>query len=90
MSPVMSGSLRGTPWHSLPSQGLPPVYMQNASLEMAQTWVIEATRTITGYTIAPFLTDALEGFDVNTPEDFARAEVLIDDHVTGNSHRDNK
>ena len=78
MQPVMRGChADGTPWHSSPSQSLPAVYKQNASLEMAQTWVIEGTKTISGYHIAPFFTEDLEGFDINTPEDFAEAERLL-------------
>ena len=76
MTPVLVGSFNGTPWHSLPTQVLPPIYLQTASLEIAQTWVIAGTRTITGTTIAPFLTDALESFDINTPADFVEAERL--------------
>jgi CMP-N,N'-diacetyllegionaminic acid synthase len=78
MQPVLRGChADGTPYHSAPSQSLPAVYMQNASLEMAQTWVIEGTKTISGYHVAPFLTDGVEGFDVNTPEDFERAERIV-------------
>jgi CMP-N,N'-diacetyllegionaminic acid synthase len=75
MQPVIRGCHQdGTPYHSSPTQSLPAVYMQNASLEMAQTWVIEGTKTIAGYHIAPFLTDAMEGMDINTEEDFIEAE----------------
>ena len=78
MQPVLRGSHPdGTYYHSSPTQSLPPVYMQNASLEMAQTWVIEGTKTISGYHIAPFLTEGLEGFDINTEEDFAEAERIV-------------
>jgi CMP-N-acetylneuraminic acid synthetase len=77
MEPVLGGYLNGTPNHSCPTQSLPHVYVQNASLEMARTAVVRATQTISGYRIAPFLTDALEGFDINTPEDWVRAEELV-------------
>ena len=77
MQPVIRGCHPdGTPYHSSPTQSLPAVYMQNASLEMAQTWVIEGTKTISGYHVAPFLTDAIEGFDINDESDFTEAEVL--------------
>jgi CMP-N,N'-diacetyllegionaminic acid synthase len=77
MRPIQHGSFGGTPWHSLPTQSLPPVYKQNASLEMAQTWVIEGTKTISGYTIAPFLTEDREGIDINDENDFALAELIM-------------
>lgn len=79
MRPVMGGQHDdGTPWHSSPTQSLPAVYKQNASLEIACVEAIKATGTISGYRIAPFFTDALEGFDLNTPEDWAEAERLLD------------
>lgn len=77
MRPVLDGlHADGTPWHSSPTQSLPVVYMQNASLEMAQTWALLATRSISGYIVAPLLTDAVESVDINTPADFEKAERL--------------
>lgn len=65
------------PWHSLPTQTLPQVYVQNASLEMAWSYVIPSFGTISGTKIAPFFTEGYEGFDVNTEEDFERAAQLV-------------
>lgn len=75
------------PWHSSPSQQLPKVYVQNASLEIAwrycaaqpalsvaNTYADHAT--IAGVTICPFFTVGYEGFDLNTPDDWTRAEAL--------------
>lgn len=62
-------------------QSMPEVYWQNASLEMAWTRVVKETGTITGYTIAPFFTSYLEGFDINSPKDWAEAEYAVS---TGN------
>jgi CMP-N,N'-diacetyllegionaminic acid synthase len=76
MKPVMSGVINDTPFHSSPTQALPVVYKQNASLEIAQTWVITHTDTISGTLIAPFYTEPLEGFDVNEESDFIEAERL--------------
>lgn len=74
--PVLSGKHPdGTPYHSSPTQSLPEVYVQNASLEMAHRWVID-TGTISGSRIAPFFTDDLEGFDINTEADFTQAELI--------------
>lgn len=77
LCPVMQGSIHGTPLHSMPTQSLPVVYKQNASLEIARVDAIKATGTISGHRIAPFFTEALEGFDVNTPEEWAEAERLV-------------
>ena len=70
-----------TPFHSLPSQVLDPVYVQNASLEMAWCWVLDRTRTISGTTVCPFLTDEIEGFDINTERDWQEAERLADRYL---------
>lgn len=75
MRPVMPNPKPGaTPWHSTPYQSLPPVYVQNASLEIARTAAPLRTGTISGTVIMPFLTEGLEGFDINGPEDWLLAE----------------
>jgi len=67
------------PWHSTPYQALPPVYVQNASLEIAWTRVVFERRTIAGDTVVPFVTEGHEGFDINDPYDWMVAERLIAD-----------
>jgi len=67
----------GTPWHSSPTQSLPPVYVQNSSLEMAWTYVVKSYGSITGKKIAPFFTEGYEGFSLDYPDDWAEAERLI-------------
>jgi N-acylneuraminate cytidylyltransferase len=69
----------GQPWHSTPYQALPPVYVQNASLEIAWTRVVFERRTIAGDTLVPFVTEGSEGFDINDPYDWMVAERLIAD-----------
>jgi CMP-N,N'-diacetyllegionaminic acid synthase len=69
----------GQPWHSTPYQALPPVYVQNASLEIAWTRVVFERRTIAGDTVVPFVTEGHEGFDINDPYDWMVAERLIAD-----------
>jgi CMP-N,N'-diacetyllegionaminic acid synthase len=75
MRPLMANpDADGTPWHSTPYQALPPVYVQNASLEIARCDVPLHKGTIAGDVIMPFLTEGLEGFDINGPEDWILAE----------------
>ena len=77
LEPVMDGHHPdGTPWHSSPTQSLPEVYRQNASLEIARTDMIRATGMISGVRVWPLLTDPIESLDLNTPEDWAEAEQL--------------
>ena len=62
---------------STPYQALPPVYVQNASLEIAWTKVVFGRRTIAGDVMVPFITEGYEGFDINDPHDWVIAERLL-------------
>jgi CMP-N,N'-diacetyllegionaminic acid synthase len=82
MRPVMTGPDRAaTPWHSSPYQSLPPIYVQNASLEIARCEAPLRMGTISGTEIMPFLTEGLEGFDINTTEDWIVAEHHVREHA---------
>jgi CMP-N,N'-diacetyllegionaminic acid synthase len=81
MRPVVSNpDPAGTPWHSLPYQALPPVHVQNASLEIARVAAPLELGTIAGRSIMPFHTEGLEGFDINSPEDWVLAEHYVRRH----------
>lgn len=71
----------GTPWHSQPTQNLPRVYVQNASLEIAWTDTVRRTGTIAGERILAFETQGWEGFDINTERDWWVAERAIAEGV---------
>jgi N-acylneuraminate cytidylyltransferase len=60
----------GAPWHSRQYQALPPVYVQNASLEIAWTRVATELKSISGDVLTPFFTQGDEGFDINNMEDW--------------------
>jgi N-acylneuraminate cytidylyltransferase len=78
MRPVVSNpDAHGTPWHSTPYQALPPVFVQNASLEIARSSVVLDQGTIAGESILPFVTEGLEGFDINAPDDWLLAELHV-------------
>lgn len=78
MRPIIHGCHPdGTPFHSSPTQSLPPVYKQTSSLEMAQTWVIDGTKTISGYHIAPFLVEEAEALSIDTESDWEAAEAYL-------------
>jgi N-acylneuraminate cytidylyltransferase len=64
--PVQSGV---TDWYSSPTQTLPEVWIQNASLEIARLRNVTEQGSITGNRILGFETQGLEGFDLNTPQD---------------------
>jgi CMP-N,N'-diacetyllegionaminic acid synthase len=67
----------GVPYHSRQYQALPEVYVQNSSLEIAWTRVATEHGSIAGERVVPFLTEGLEGFSVDYPEDFEAAERAV-------------
>ena len=73
------GGAAGQPWHSTPYEALPPVYVQNASLEIAWTRTVTERRTIAGDVLVPFVTEGFEGFDINDLSDWIVAERLLAD-----------
>ncbi len=78
MEPVMKNpNKHGTPWHSMPTQSLPQIYVQNASLEISRFDVPLKKGTIAGANIIPFFTKEHEGFDINKPEDWIVAVHLV-------------
>lgn len=78
MTPLLPQPEGETPLHSRQYQALPPVYAQNSSLELAWRHVLDGPRpTISGTRVAPFLTEPLEGFSIDYPEDLTRAEALV-------------
>jgi N-acylneuraminate cytidylyltransferase len=78
MRPLLEQPTGGTPYHSMQYQSLPKVYVQNSSLEIAWTRVLAPPRpTIAGERVAPFATEGAEGFSIDYPDDFERAERLV-------------
>jgi len=78
MKPLLQQDPADQPWHSSQTQTLPEVYVQNASLEIARSRVVFDGHTIAGNVVMPFFTEGLEGFDVNTREDWLLAEKFIE------------
>lgn len=78
MVPILRAeSVERVPQHSCPTQTLPPVYVQNASLEIARTAVVKDTNTISGFQVAPFFTHDFEGVNLDTEADWDHAEAII-------------
>lgn len=75
--PVMPRQDSGVDWFSSPTQTLPEVWVQNASLEFAHLRCVFNDRSITGKLILPFKTTFPEGLDINRPEDISRIESLV-------------
>jgi CMP-N,N'-diacetyllegionaminic acid synthase len=77
MLPVLPFSNENTPWHSCQYSALPEVFAQDASLEIAWTNVALERNSISGEAIVPFISNGLEGFDINEVEDWYLAEYYL-------------
>ena len=77
MSPLLDQSELDVAWHAGQYQALPPVYSQNSALEIAWTRVVTETGTREGSVLAPFLTQGLEGFNVDDEDDWKQAARLV-------------
>lgn len=77
MRPLLEQPAEGVPFHSSQYQALPPVYVQNSSLEIAWTRVLDDPGDIAGRMVLPFLTERQEGFTVDYPDDWDRAEAVL-------------
>lgn len=78
MRPLLDQSHLDVAWHAGQFQALPPVYVQNSALEIAWARVVEETGSREGRTVAPFLTQGYEGFNIDDEDDFAAAVRLVD------------
>ena len=77
MSPLLDQSELDVAWHAGQYQALPAVYSQNSALEIAWTRVVTETGTREGSVLAPFLTQGLEGFNVDDEDDWEQAARLV-------------
>jgi CMP-N,N'-diacetyllegionaminic acid synthase len=64
------------PWHSTQYQWLPEIYVQNTSLEIAWTRVLEGDQAQAGNVIMPFFTQGNEGLVIDYERDFRIAEEI--------------
>jgi CMP-N,N'-diacetyllegionaminic acid synthase len=79
MRPLLEQAHLDVAWHAGQYQALPPIYVQNSALEIAWTRVVSQTGTREGKVVAPYLTEAHEGFNIDDEEDWDRARRLLDD-----------
>jgi N-acylneuraminate cytidylyltransferase len=79
MRPLLDQSHLAVAWHAGQYQALPRVYVQNSALEIARCRVVWETHTREGRVLTPFLTEGLEGFNIDYEEDWERAECLVAD-----------
>lgn len=76
--PLLSVQSEGVEWHSSPTQSLPQVWVQNASLEIARSNCVTEFNSISGKKILSFKTLYPEGLDLNTPADELVLRSVVD------------
>ncbi len=65
------------PLHSRQYAALPEVYIQDSSLEIARVRAVQEQGSISGERVLPFLSRGVEGFSIDYPDDWQRAEALV-------------
>lgn len=75
--PVLPVQPSGVDWFSSPTQTLPEVWVQNASLEIAYTRCVTELQSISGSRIRAFKTEGVEGFDLNSERDLLELRELV-------------
>ena len=69
IKPFVDENIDGTPMHSHQYATLPKIYIQNASLEISKSCIPLSKNKIINNDVYPFITQDLEGFDINNTED---------------------
>jgi CMP-N,N'-diacetyllegionaminic acid synthase len=78
MSPLLDDGGADPAWHSTPYQALPPVFVQNASLEVAWSRTVDRHGSIAGRVVRPWVTESHDGFDLNHETDWLLLERLLE------------
>lgn len=75
--PLMKKKVFNQPTYNSQYKSLPTIFVQNASLEISKTTVLNKYKTITGKKIIPYFNNKLESYDINYPLDLEFAEYLV-------------
>lgn len=75
--PYLPQIKESTPTHDQPTQLLPKVWIQNASLEIVKMKALLETNSISGRRILSFELPGREGFDINTQDDWDVLESIL-------------
>ena len=75
--PYLDQTSESIPTHNKPTQSLQTLWVQNASLEIIKFKSLTSTKSISGSNILGYKMPGLEGFDINTQQDFEFLEFII-------------
>ena len=75
--PLMKKKISKQPSYNSQYKSLPKIFVQNASLEISKTSILNKYKTITGKKIIPYFSKKFESFDINYPLDLEFAKYLV-------------
>lgn len=78
--PLWDQSKELTPTHNRPTQSLPKIWVQNASLEIVRLQAVLSTNSISGKRVLGFEMPGLEGMDINTEKDWDYLQILTSEN----------
>jgi CMP-N-acetylneuraminic acid synthetase len=73
LKPVVTGEIVDA--HNMPRQALPPVYIQNACIDVVRTNIVLEQRSMTGNSILGYVMD--HNYDIDTHVQFQQVEHII-------------
>jgi CMP-N,N'-diacetyllegionaminic acid synthase len=76
MRPLLDQPENEVPLHSRQFAALPEVYVQDSSLEIARVRAALELGSISGEVILPLVSEGEEGFSIDYPDDWERAEAM--------------
>ncbi len=79
MHPLIQSKLKEA--YNMPRQLLPEVYWQTGYVDAVRADIILENTSMTGDRIAPLVIDANDWIDIDSPEDWARAERLLEEEI---------
>jgi N-acylneuraminate cytidylyltransferase len=77
ISPLLPQPNSGVPMHSRQFHDLPPVYVQDSSLEISWSHVALSGGGIAGRRVLPWWPPGFEGLSIDYPEDWERLEQVL-------------
>lgn len=73
-TPIM---VKGSYTYEMQSSNFPNLYIQNGCIDICKPSTVMEWHSYIGFYVYPFFTRGLEGFDINTSDDWDYAEYLI-------------
>jgi len=67
--------------HNEPRQKLPEAFLQNGAVDVIRVEVLIHSNSMSGRRIKPYLMDEIDSVNIDSPIDWALAEVIMDSRL---------